>query len=103
MNSDEYAYLHKCGADYVTVFQETYHADKYETLHLAGHKRIYPYRVNAQERALMGGMRGVAFGALLGLDDFRKDALPQVYMPGIYRKNIPGRDFLLLSQAPSYY
>ena len=38
MNSDEYAYLHKCGADYVTVFQETYHADKYETLHLAGHK-----------------------------------------------------------------
>ena len=27
MNSDEYAYLHKCGADYVTVFQETYHAD----------------------------------------------------------------------------
>ena len=58
----------------MTVFQETYHADKYETLHLAGHKRIYPYRVNAQERALMGGMRGVAFGALLGLDDFRKDA-----------------------------
>ena len=22
MNSDEYAYLHECGADYVTVFQE---------------------------------------------------------------------------------
>ncbi len=74
MNSDEYAYLHKCGADYVTVFQETYNSDKYETLHLAGHKRIFPYRVNAQERALMGGMRGVGFGALLGLDDFRKDA-----------------------------
>ena len=52
MNSDEYAYLHECGADYVTVFQETYNSDKYETLHLAGHKRIFPYRVNAQERAL---------------------------------------------------
>ena len=74
MNSDEYAYLHKCGADYVTVFQETYNSDKYETLHLAGHKRIYPYRLNAQERALKGGMRGVGFAALLGLDDFRKDA-----------------------------
>ncbi len=74
MNSDEYAYLHECGADYVTVFQETYHADKYETLHLSGHKRIFPYRIEAQERALMGGMRGVAFAALLGLDDFRKDA-----------------------------
>lgn len=74
MNSDEYAYLHKCGADYVTVFQETYNSDKYETLHLAGHKRVFPYRFHAQERALKGGMRGVAFGALLGLDDFRKDA-----------------------------
>ncbi|MBF1131625.1 MAG: 2-iminoacetate synthase ThiH [[Eubacterium] sulci] len=75
MNSDEYRYLRECGADYVTVFQETYNSDKYETLHLAGHKRIFPYRFNAQERALMGGMRGVAFAALLGLDDFRKDAL----------------------------
>lgn len=74
VNSDEYAYLHKCGADYVTVFQETYNAEKYETLHLAGHKRIFPYRLNAQERALRGGMRGVGFAALLGLDDFRKDA-----------------------------
>lgn len=74
MNSEEYAYLQKCGADYVTVFQETYDADRYETLHLAGHKRIFPYRFHAQERALMGGMRGVAFAALLGLSDFRKDA-----------------------------
>ena len=74
MNSDEYRYVHECGADYVTVFQETYNSDKYETLHLAGHKRIFPYRVNTQERALMGGMRGVGFAALLGLSDFRKDA-----------------------------
>ncbi|KGN01642.1 thiamine biosynthesis protein ThiH [Clostridium novyi A str. 4570] len=74
MNSDEYEYLQGCGADFVTVFQETYNSDKYETLHLAGHKRIFPYRANAQERALKGGMRGVGFAALLGLDDFRKDA-----------------------------
>ncbi|WP_026884919.1 2-iminoacetate synthase ThiH [Clostridium akagii] len=74
MNSDEYAYIHKCGADFVTVFQETYNSDKYETLHLEGHKRVFPYRFNAQERALKGGMRGVGFAALLGLDDFRKDA-----------------------------
>lgn len=74
MNSYEYEYLHKCGADFVTVFQETYNSDKYETLHLEGHKRIFPYRLNAQERALKGGMRGVGFAALLGLDDFRKDA-----------------------------
>ena len=75
VNTDEYRYLHECGADYVTVFQETYDADKYETLHLMGHKRVWPYRFDSQERALMGGMRGVAFSALLGLSDFRKDAL----------------------------
>ena len=73
-NSEDYAYLHECGADDVTVFQETYNSDKYETLHLAGNKRIFPYRINAQERALKGGMRGVGFAALLGLDDFRRDA-----------------------------
>jgi len=75
VNTDEYKYLHECGADYVTVFQETYDSDKYEKLHLLGHKRVWPYRFDAQERALMGGMRGVAFSALLGLSDFRKDAL----------------------------
>lgn len=74
VNSDEYRYLHECGADYVTVFQETYNSDKYSELHLGGNKRIFPYRFNAQERAVMGGMRGVGFAALLGLDNFRKDA-----------------------------
>ena len=75
MNVADYRYLHECGADYVTVFQETYDSEKYEQLHLAGHKRVFPYRFDAQERALMGGMRGIACSALLGLSDFRKDAL----------------------------
>lgn len=75
VNSEDYKYLHECGADYVTVFQETYNSDKYATLHLAGHKRIFPYRFYSQERAILGGMRGVGFAALLGLDDYQKDAL----------------------------
>ena len=89
MNSDEYAYLHKCGADFVTVFQETYNSDKYETLHLAGHKRIFPYRFNAQERAIMGGIRGVGFAALLGLDDFRKDAFATGYHAYLIQRKYP--------------
>ncbi|HFS5104544.1 TPA: 2-iminoacetate synthase ThiH [Campylobacter jejuni] len=75
MNEDEYKILHEKGCDYVTVFQETYNPLKYSKIHLAGEKRIFPYRFNAQERALKAGMRGVAFAALLGIDDFRKDAL----------------------------
>ncbi|MBQ3947150.1 MAG: 2-iminoacetate synthase ThiH, partial [Ruminococcus sp.] len=75
VNVEEYKYLHECGVDYVTVFQETYDSNRYEQLHLMGHKRVFPYRFEAQERALMGGMRGIAGSALLGLSDFRKDAL----------------------------
>lgn len=74
MNTNEYQYLYECGADFVTVFQETYNPVKYETLHLEGNKRVFPYRFHTQERAILGGIRGVGFGALLGLDDFRKDA-----------------------------
>ena len=74
MNSDDYALIQEAGADYVTVFQETYDPARYSQLHLAGPKSVFRYRLEAQERALMGGMRGVAFGALLGLGDFRSDA-----------------------------
>ena len=95
MNSDEYRYLHECGVDYVTVFQETYDSDKYETLHLAGHKRIFPYRLNAQERALMGGMRGVGFAALLGLSDFRKDAFAVGTHASLLQKKYPHADIAI--------
>lgn len=89
MNSDEYRYLQGKGADFVTVFQETYNSDKYEKLHLAGHKRVFPYRINSQERALMGGMRGVGFAALLGLADFRKDAFAVGIHASLIQKKYP--------------
>lgn len=95
VNTDEYQYLHECGADYITVFQETYNSDKYETLHLLGHKRIFPYRFEAQERALMGGMRGVGFSALLGLDDFRKDALATALHVYYLQRKYPHAEFSL--------
>lgn len=95
VNVDEYRYLHECGADYVTVFQETYDSDKYETLHLLGHKRVFPYRFEAQERALMGGMRGVGFSALLGLADFRKDALASALHVYFLQRKYPYAEYSL--------
>ena len=74
LNTDEYAYLHQCGADFVSVYQETYDTETYAQYHLSGPKTVFPYRFNAQERAARGGMRGVGFGSLLGLGDFRRDA-----------------------------
>ena len=95
VNVDEYRYLHECGADYITVFQETYDSDKYETLHLLGHKRVWPYRFEAQERALMGGMRGVGFSALLGLSNFRLDALASALHVYFLQRKYPHAEFSL--------
>ena len=87
MNTEEYRFLQERGADYVTVFQETYDPEMYAELHLAGPKRIFSYRFNAQERAIRAGMRGVAFGALLGLGDFRRDA----FACGLHAYNLQRR------------
>ena len=95
VNTEDYKYLHECGADYVTVFQETYDSDKYETLHLMGHKRVWPYRFDAQERALKAGMRGVGFSALLGLSDFRKDALASALHVYYLQRKYPQAEFSL--------
>lgn len=74
LNIQEYSYIKHCGADFVCVYQETYNPETYDSVHLSGPKRVFPYRFNSQERALKAEIRGVAFGALLGLDDFRRDA-----------------------------
>lgn len=74
LNVDEYAFLQKKGADFVSVYQETYDTALYDRVHLSGPKADFSYRFQAQERALLGGMRGVGVGALLGLGDFRRDA-----------------------------
>ena len=89
VNVKDYEYLNSCGADYVTIFQETYNNEKYNKLHLEGHKKVFSYRFNSQERALIGGMRGVAFGALLGLDDFRKDAFSTGYHAYLLQQKYP--------------
>ncbi|MCD8353916.1 MAG: 2-iminoacetate synthase ThiH [Clostridiales bacterium] len=95
VNTDEYRYLHECGVDYVTVFQETYNPDHYEKLHLLGHKRVWPYRFDAQERALRAGMRGAGFSALLGLDDFRKDALASALHVYLLQRRYPHAELSL--------
>lgn len=89
VNSCDYKKLHEAGVDFVIVFQETYNEKKYEKLHLAGNKRIFPYRFNAQERAVLGGMRGVGFAALLGLDDFRLDAFCVALHASLIQKKYP--------------
>lgn len=74
-NQADYEILHQAGADFITVFQESYDLKAYEYYHPYGNKRSFPYRFYAQERALNSGFRGAGFAALLGLSNFRYDAL----------------------------
>jgi len=74
MDADGYSALNKAGADFVSVYQETYDRDLYGKYHIMGPKKNYDFRFNSLLRAVNGGMRGVSFGALFGLGDFRYDA-----------------------------
>lgn len=70
----EYRKLIDAGADNLTLYQETYNEDVYADLHPKGPKRDYRFRLDAPERACRVAMRAVNIGALLGLDDWRRDA-----------------------------
>lgn len=75
MTKEEYADLVKAGVDGMTMFQETYNEELYPKLHPAGPKHDYRFRLDAPERCCKAGMRVVNIGALLGLDEWRHDAL----------------------------
>ncbi|MDR2356178.1 MAG: 2-iminoacetate synthase ThiH [Clostridiales Family XIII bacterium] len=95
MDSADYAALRARGADFVTVFQESYDTARYGALHPGGRKRVFPYRFNAQERALLGGMRGVGFAALLGLADFRRDAFATGLHARLLQRKYPHAEIAL--------
>ena len=70
----EYTELIGEGVDGLTVYQEVYDEGTYKEMHLAGPKRDYRFRLDAPERGAIAGMRSVNIGALLGLEDWRKEA-----------------------------
>ena len=88
-NIDDYKKLRQAGADFVTVFQESYNKKYYDFYHPAGHKRSFSYRINTQERALMGGMRGVGFGTLFGLGDPIEEAFKLGVHASLIQKKYP--------------
>lgn len=61
--------------DSLTIYQETYNQELYKKLHGKGPKADYFYRLEAADRACRNNIRAVTIGALLGLDDFRREAL----------------------------
>lgn len=74
LERDEYEELIHAGIDSLTIYQETYDEKIYDEIHLSGPKKNYRYRLETPDRACGAGMRNINIGALLGLNDWRRDA-----------------------------
>ncbi|MHB8900355.1 MAG: radical SAM protein [Thermoguttaceae bacterium] len=65
----EYETLVRAGACGVTLYQETYDADRYAGYHPRGTKAAYDWRFEGPDRAGEAGMGRLGLGILLGLAD----------------------------------
>jgi len=75
LKTEEYAVLIQKGADSLTLYQETYHPQAYAKYHTAGKKKNYGNRLDAADRAGEAGFYRMTIGALLGLYEWRFEAL----------------------------
>lgn len=57
------------------IFQETYHHETYNRVHVSGKKRDYDWRITAIDRAMEAGIDDVGIGVLFGLADWRFELL----------------------------
>ena len=75
METPDYAALVAAGAEGLVVYQETYDRETYATLHTAGPKKDFDWRLACPERAYAGGFRRIGIGALFGLAEWRAEAV----------------------------
>jgi len=75
MEDDQYAEIVAHGAEGLVVYQETYDRAIYQTLHTAGPKKNFNWRLDCPERAYAGGFRRIGIGALFGLADWQHEAM----------------------------
>lgn len=75
LTTEEYAELRKVGLSAVYVYQETYQREAYSKHHLRGKKSDIAWRLACPDRIGRAGIDKIGIGILLGLADWRKDAL----------------------------
>ena len=107
MSEPDYHILRNSGVDGLTLFQETYHPENYATYHLAGKKKQFSNRLDAVEFGAWAGFYSINLGALLGLSDWRYDALALAhhlsYMQKTYWKSKYGISFPRINDMGSEF
>jgi 2-iminoacetate synthase len=76
---EDYVRLRAAGLEWVVEWQETYHQPHFNRWHVIGSpKRDFEFRLDLWDRVIAAGIRKIALGALLGLYDWRYDALATI-------------------------
>jgi 2-iminoacetate synthase len=75
LSLDQFRELKQARIGTYQLFQETYHRGTYGSVHLAGKKKDYDWRVTAMDRAMEAGIDDVGVGVLFGLFDWRYELL----------------------------
>lgn len=75
LSVEEFRALKDEGIGTYQLFQETYHRETYEKVHVKGLKRDYDWRVTTMDRAMEAGIDDVGIGVLFGLFDWRFEIL----------------------------
>ncbi|MGO8736207.1 MAG: hemerythrin domain-containing protein [Terriglobia bacterium] len=73
---EDYVRLRDAGLDWVVEWQETYHQPHFDRWHFPGSpKRNFESRLDLWDRVVAAGITKIGMGVLLGLYEFRYDAL----------------------------
>jgi 2-iminoacetate synthase len=110
MEEAEYRELFQAGVDGVTMYQETYHREIYDKLHLNGKKKDYNYRLKTPDRIAASGIRYVSLGILLGLAPWQEDIIQLFSHIESLERTYPAAEFSLafpriqkLTEYDDYY
>ena len=72
---EEYRPIVAAGAEGLVIYQETYNREVYAAMHESGPKTNFDWRLETPERAYRAGFKRLGIGALLGLSDWRSEAI----------------------------
>lgn len=75
LDQADYEALMAEGLYSVLVYQETYHKERYKDYHPKGKKSNFNYRLETPDRLGKAGIHKIGIGTLIGLEDWRTDAL----------------------------
>jgi 2-iminoacetate synthase len=75
LSQDDYKTLFDAGIDGLTIYQETYDLNTYNKTHISGPKADYDFRLQSIINGAEAGFRTLGLGMLLGLYDWRIEAI----------------------------